>query len=437
MIAGEKSRVLRKSSLGDRMERDTEADGILGSPVRRMAVYSLALNISLVSIKYLLSLATGSLALQADAVHSLVDVFASIALILGLVISTRKSPEFPYGLYKIENVVSVIIALLLFLTAYEIVREALFREGAAVAYDPLVLGAVALLIPVPFLFGRYEMRVGRQYNSPSLVADGNQFTADVLSSAIVFVALVGSASGLPLDRVAAVIVALFILRAGWGILISGMRVLLDASVDQTTLEAVSRIILAEPAVTDLRRITGRNSGRYVFVEADVAFRIGDLEQAHRITERIKEKIWDAIPRVDRVVLHLEPSSSTHMRYAVALGDGGGTISPHFGEAPSFAVVEIDRSSGKIEEMRFIANPYTGVEKGKGMQTARRLLAEKPDVVVTQESMEGKGPAYLFAEAGVEVVRTDIPLLKDFLQSLRPEEGPQVDGSASAADLPQA
>ncbi len=408
-------------------------DGLFGSPVRRVAVFSLMLNISLVSVKYVLSVITGSLALEADAVHSLVDVFASIALILGLAISMRKSPKFPYGLYKIENVVSVIIALLLFLTAYEIMQQALFGEGAVVSYDPLVLVVVALLIPVPFLFGRYEMCVGRRYNSPGLVADGNQFTADVLSSAIVFVALAGSASGLPLDRIAAVIVAVFILRAGWGILVSGMRVLLDASVDQETLEAIRGIILAEPAVTDVRRITGRNSGRYVFVEADIAFRIGDLEQAHRISERIKEKIRATIPRVDRVVLHLEPSSTVHRRYAVALSDGEGTISPHFGEASSFAIVDVDRSRGKAAEVRLITNPYTEVEKGKGMQTARMLLAEKPDVVVTREDMAGKGPAYLFAEAGVEVVRTDLVLLKDFLKAVQSEEAGDSGESASSAD----
>jgi predicted Fe-Mo cluster-binding NifX family protein len=215
-----------------------------------------------------------------------------------------------------------------------------------------------------------------------------------------------------------------------------MRVLLDASVDQETLEAIRGIILAEPAITDVRRITGRNSGRYVFVEADIAFRISDLEQAHRISERIKEKIRETIPRVDRVVLHLEPSSTAHRRYAVALSDEEGTISPHFGEASLFAIVDVDRSRGKAAEVRLITNPYTEVEKGKGMQTARLLLAEKPDVVVTREDMAGKGPAYLFAEAGIEVVRTDRVQLKDFLQAVRSEEeeeGADPGESTSLAD----
>jgi divalent metal cation (Fe/Co/Zn/Cd) transporter len=79
-----------------------------------VAAYSLLVNMILVAIKLFLSIASGSLALRADAVHSLVDVFDSAALMLGLYISERKSKSFPYGLYKVENLISVVISLTLF-----------------------------------------------------------------------------------------------------------------------------------------------------------------------------------------------------------------------------------------------------------------------------------------------------------------------------------
>ena len=78
------------------------------APIIRIGVASLVVNAILVAAKLMLSFVTGSLALRADAVHSLVDVFASIALILGLVISERKSRDFPYGLYKVENLASAV-----------------------------------------------------------------------------------------------------------------------------------------------------------------------------------------------------------------------------------------------------------------------------------------------------------------------------------------
>jgi divalent metal cation (Fe/Co/Zn/Cd) transporter len=68
------------------------------STIRRVALYSLLLNLSLAVTKLVLSLITGSLALRADAIHSSVDIFGSLALIMGLAISSRKNSNFPYGL---------------------------------------------------------------------------------------------------------------------------------------------------------------------------------------------------------------------------------------------------------------------------------------------------------------------------------------------------
>jgi len=387
------------------------------SAVLRVAFLSLGLNIALVAIKLALSQVSGSLTLRADAIHSLVDVFASAALIIGLHLSMRKSAEFPYGLYKVENVVSVAIAFLLFLTVYEILTEAVMGDPSVVSYSGWVLVAVAALIPVPYLFGAYQERVGRRFNSPSIIADGIQHKADVLSSLVVFFALVGQYLSLPLDRIGAVIISIFILRSGWDILKSGMRVLLDASVDHETLEAIHATILAEPGVTEVRRVTGRNSGRYIFVEADVVLRLGDLERAHLVSQRIESAIRAQVPNVDSVIIHYEPRQKTGIRYAVPLADHKGTISDHFGDAPYFALVDIDLIGKRIERQEIVENRHAGNEKGKGIRVAEELLARKVDTVVTREDLEGKGPGYAFATSGVLTEMTDASTLPDLLDGL--------------------
>jgi len=179
---------------------------------------------------------------------------------------------------------------LLFLTAYEIAVAAVRGGMAPLSYRGWLLAAVAALVPVPFIFGRYQVHVGRQLNSPSLIADGVQHQADVLTSAVVMVAFLGQSSGLALDRVATVIIALFIIRSGWDILVSGMRVLLDASVDPETLDKIRSLILEEPAVSSLKEVTARNSGQYLFVEASLALRIRDLKGAHLASLHIEDKI---------------------------------------------------------------------------------------------------------------------------------------------------
>jgi len=406
--------------LGNLKDRLTSAE----APILKVGVYSLLVNTSLTGTKLALSFIAGSLALRADAIHSLVDVFGSIALILGLVISGRKSKNFPYGLYKVENVVSVVISLLLFLTAYEIARQAITAGTTATLYSGWVLGAVGALVLVPLLFGRYEVSIGKKFNSPSLVADGSQFKADVLSSSVVFIALVGQYFGLPFDRIAAVVIALLIARAGWGLLASSMKVLLDASVDRGTLEQVSSVIKAEPAVSTVQSVLGRNSGRYLFVEASVTLRLSDLERAHLVSERIESTIKKTVPNVDRVLIHYEPHSKDKLRYAIALASSRKQISHHFGDSPYFALVDIDLKQKGVQGQELLANPHLGVSKGKGIKVAEFLLNYAPDVVVAKENLSGKGPGYAFSDAGVKTIQTKTDSLSELMDQLVVGSGQQ-------------
>ncbi len=389
----------------------TEDDRIL----LRVAVCSLLVNAGLVIIKVILSFVTGSLGLKADAVHSFIDIIGSGALILGLVISRRKSSSFPYGMYKAENIVSIIISFLLFGTAYEIVYQAIFAPSEIHAFSGWILVFAAALIPVPFLFGRYEAGVGKRYNSPSLVADGKNFTADVLASTVVFFGLLGQYLQVPVDQIAAIIIAALIVKAGWGILVDGMRVLLDASIDFRTLDRIRAVINNEPAVAEVKDVTGRNSGRYVFVEAEITLRTPDLERAHRISERIERSIAKAVPNVDHIVIHYEPQHTTKIRYAVPLANHEGLISGHFGEAPYFALVDIDIARKHVERTEIIKNPHQHVTKGKGLTVANFLVTFKPDTIATREDLAGKGPGYVFADGGIAIEQTDADNLGTFIQ----------------------
>lgn len=381
----------------------------------RVAACSLLLNAVLVTVKLILSFVTGSLGLKADAVHSFIDIIGSGALIIGFVISRRKSRSFPYGMYKAENVVSIIISFLLFGTAYEIVYQAIFAPSEVHAFSGWILVLAAALIPVPFLFGRYEVSMGKRYNSPSLVADGKMFTSDVLASTVVFFGLLGQYMQVPVDQVAAIIVAALIVKAGWGILVDGMRVLLDASIDNRSLDTIRAAINNDPAVAEVINVTGRNSGRYVFVEADITLRTSDLERAHQISKRIERLIAQAVANVDHIVIHYEPHHATKIRYAVPLANHEGLISDHFGEAPYFALLDIDILKKNVERTEIIANPRQHVTKGKGLTVANFLVTFKPDIVASRENLAGKGPGYVFADGGIETEETDAHDLGTFIQ----------------------
>jgi divalent metal cation (Fe/Co/Zn/Cd) transporter len=78
---------------------------------QKVALLAIGVNLVLFGLKYLFAGLSGSMALKAEAIHSLSDVIASSTVFAGLIIAKRKTRSFPYGLYKVENLVSVVVAL--------------------------------------------------------------------------------------------------------------------------------------------------------------------------------------------------------------------------------------------------------------------------------------------------------------------------------------
>jgi cation diffusion facilitator family transporter len=393
----------------------------LEKKLERMGVYSLLLNIGLVILKAGLAVLSGSLALAASATDSAVDIFSSMAVLVGLVISKRKTKTFPFGLYKVENVVSIAIAVLVFFAGYEIAKEALVAPSRRLVTEWWILAGVALTVLVPFLFSRYELAVGRASNSPSLMAEARQFQTDVLSSGIVFVSLVAGGSGFAVDRVAAFLIVPFIAKSGWDLMVDGMKVLLDASLDTETLAQVRDIIQSYPGVAGVKSVVGRNSGRYRFLQADIEVQTADLKKAHRLSEELEEAIRAEVSNVERVVIHYEPRVKTSRVFGVPLEDPTGRVSDHLGRAPYFAMIEVSADEGDLLREEIVANPHQDLEKQKGIQVAKMLVREGVDVLFVKESLEGKGPSFVLADAGVEVQLTEADTLDEILAKVLGQE----------------
>lgn len=389
----------------------------MDTKLERVGVYSLLVNIGLVALKLVLAALSGSLALVASATDSAIDIFSSVAVLIGLVISKRKTKTFPFGLYKVENLVSIVIAVLIFFAGYEIAKEALLAPSGVVVTEWWMLTGVGLTVLVPLLYSRYELRVARTTNSPSLMAEARHFQTDVLSSSIVFVSLVAGGLGFDVDRIAALLIIPFIARSGWDLMVDGMKVLLDASLDSEMLSQVRGIIESYPGVAEVKSVVGRNSGRYRFLQANIEVHTTDLERAHRLSEELEQTVRDQVSNVERVVIHYEPREKTSLIYGVPLQDATGGVSEHLGRAPYFAIVELSAEDGSLLRQEIVANPYGQVEKQKGLQAARLLVGKGVDVLLLRESLEGKGPSYVFADAGVETRLTIAETLTQILAEL--------------------
>ncbi|NLI81558.1 MAG: cation diffusion facilitator family transporter [Deltaproteobacteria bacterium] len=375
--------------------------------IQRIGFYSFLLNLSLTCLKAYLAQVSGSLAIVAGTVDSATDSIASLAVWGGLKLASRKSRAFPYGLYKIENVIQVGMALLIILVGYEIARETFQAPGEVPWITPGIIGGMTIGVVLPLIFGRYTIAIGRRTASPALVADGRHRQADVLSSVVVLAAIVTDYAGLrfsfhgvTLDHIAAGLVLVFIGYTGLELLVTGMRVLLDASLDAALLDRVRRIIEAEPAVVEIRTLVGRNAGRFRFLETELVLRTHNLEKAHAISKRIESAVLKEVRNVDRVLIHYEPPRRDKTAVAVPLESDRKTLSTHFGEAPVFYIGILRTEDGRLLEERFLANPFLEEEKAKGIKVSQWLLGHGVDLLFTTASLEGRGPGYVLSDAGV-------------------------------------
>lgn len=402
-------------------ERETRSIG-------RVALYAFLVNVGLVGMKTALAFFSNSLAVTAGAIDSGTDAVASLVLFAGVKLSTRKSASFPLGLYKIENLLSVFVAISIFFAGYEIARKILSQSivPPEISMDILLLLLAGTV--VTYLFGLYALRIGRRTGSPTLIAEGKHRQVDVLSSVVVLAAVLPpffgwdlKVRGVSVDQIAAGVVLLFIARAGWELLSDGMRVLLDASADFKTLSDVQEILEAHPLVVEVGSLIGRNAGRFRFLQASVVVRTSDLEAAHRISVDLEAAIREKIPHVERAMIYCEPEPRAHYRIAVPLADREGTVSRHFGEAPYFGIVTVRTSDGEAEARELAENPHTRVGTGKGLRVAEWLVGLNVNEVYVTEDLSHKGPGYVFGNAGVRVETTGFTQLEELLGAIRDKQ----------------
>jgi cation diffusion facilitator family transporter len=390
----------------------------------RWGWYSIAVNVVLVVLHGFIAAASGSLAVTAELLHNFVDLAAAVAVVAGLKLAMRKSRSFPYGLYKVENIVAAGLAVMIFFTAYEIVSSVFLEAATIPRVGAWMLVSLLVTMVIPLVFSHCEMRVARVTSSPALMADAREYRVHAYTTGLAFAALLSAWLKFPLDRIAALIIVVAVAKTGWDLLTDALRVLLDASLDPKCLAAIENVIAADPAIGEIKWITGHNAGRFRFAEAGVTLRLTGLAQAEAAIARIETAVRTALPQVERVLLHVEPRTSTHDLYAIPAADLAGAMSEHFGEAPYFAFVRVHRATGAIEEQHVRANPHRDEERSKGLRVAEWLVEQKVDRVIVPRSLDGKGPAYVFRDAGIKVEQRIVRTIAELFAGQRTVDAPQ-------------
>ncbi len=284
--------------------------------VRYVLILTLGFNLLVMAIKAGLGFWTGSLSLQADALHSVTD---SANNVLGLLANRWSSPhpdrEHPYGHQKFEAVGALGIAAFLGITCFEILRSAVTRLWLGASPVRIAGGELWLLLLVlgiNIFVAFYERRVGLRLDSPLLIADAKHTMSDVWVTIVVLAGMIGLWQSrvwdmpqlLWLDIVLAFPVALLVFRSGWEVLRDNLPWLVDEIA--IAPEAIYQVVMTVPGVVNCHDIASRGLlGRQVFVEMHMIVEAQDVETAHEITEAVEQALDERFGPV-RVLIHIEP-----------------------------------------------------------------------------------------------------------------------------------
>jgi cation diffusion facilitator family transporter len=278
---------------------------------RRAALWGIGVNLTLGGVKVLGGLFGHSLALVADAAHSLVDAAISVALLGALVMAQRPADrEHPYGHGRLEAVASTCIALVLLVLAATIAYESLstlaIHRTRPHGFTLLIAGGGAFFQEMLY---RYVSRVARRTGSTALLATAWDYRLDALGGIGVLVGLaVARWTGwFWADHVAAFLIAGTVLWIGGGLLWENIQSLIDRQADPEVLAQVRQEAQAVPGVLAVEKLRVRRMGIehiaeiHVQVDGDETVRSG-----HAIAHAVKDRLIHNLASISDVVVHVEP-----------------------------------------------------------------------------------------------------------------------------------
>jgi cation diffusion facilitator family transporter len=277
---------------------------------------SIASNAILIALKLAAGAITGSIAILTEAVHSLIDLVASVVAY----VSVRKADEpadaeHPYGHEKVESLAATIEGMLILIGAGIIVYEATHRlvVGSTVESIGVGIAVMAVSMVANLCVSTVLSRQARAHDSPALEGDAAHLRTDALTSGgvIVGLALVRITGEAAFDSIMALIVAAAIVWAGIRIIRRSSGVLVDEALPDAEMDRIEQAIAdaRTPEVAGYHKLRARRAGSRRHIDLHVQYRSGtSLERAHELAHLMRDSIEAEISQAE-VLIHVEPETS--------------------------------------------------------------------------------------------------------------------------------
>ncbi len=295
--------------------RETAARTLLGE---LEGFVSTGISVVLAGVKATLGLLSGSVSLLADSLNNMADIGSSLLIALSFRWSRRpRDREHPFGHGRVETAATLVLALFLLGVGLEVARSGVRRLNAP---EPIhapnwLLAAVGSTVVLKTWMAGFARSLARLTGSQVIEADSWNHIFDVVSSALVGVALVSSRFGYPrADGFAAVGVALFIAYTGWRYAREAVNEIIGLAPPPAELEAVRAAALSVPGVRGVHDVIIHKYGdvRLVSLHIEVCAEQSVMD-AHQLAERVEAAVSEAASA--KVVAHIDPVDRSHPSYA--------------------------------------------------------------------------------------------------------------------------
>ncbi|NHI94477.1 MAG: cation diffusion facilitator family transporter [Candidatus Lokiarchaeota archaeon] len=374
--------------------------------------------------KLFLGFYLNSLALQADAIDNLTDVIFIITGLIGIFFVNKKPNEkFPYGYYKIENIISLIISLLIFYSAYSIIQTSIidiiniFRGSyRVVTFIPAIFIILIIFLIGSFGLTLYLYFVGKRNNSPIIQSEAKEKLYDNLISFSVILSFIGVFFNIFLfDSIISLFIAVFIIKGGYDIFLSSTKILLDAVIDFDKRKELWKLVEKMPNIKEIKNLDIRAYGRYKFLEIDLHLdKDMPLSQINTLEKDLERKIKKNYPEFFKIVIIAHGIEFDFIKIAVPLENDNGEkskISKHYGESPFFAIFVV--KDGVLQDLKIIQNKFASEEKRKGILVSDWLISEKINKIYLKNVLK-KGPYIIFNNNYIDTVVTELVNLDEII-----------------------
>ena len=292
---------------------------------KKATVISSATATLLIIIKLFVGIMSGSVAVLASAIDSVLDLIVSAFNYFA--ISKAEQPadkKFNYGKGKIEALAAVIEGTVITVSGlfifYTAIKKAIKSEPLEYLGNSIIVMVISLALTIALvIFLNY---VAKKTRSMVVKSDALHYKTHVLSNGAILVSLVLiQMTGFELiDSFMGVVISIYIIHSAYEIIRDGVYILLDASLDEEMVEKMRYIILEEKEISDFHYLKTRKSGNTNFVDVHLVFSPGiSLMRAHHAGDRIEEKIKELIPDEAWVInAHLDPYDDSEINDKTAV-----------------------------------------------------------------------------------------------------------------------